>query len=322
MTVLFISSRPMPRCENITAVYEAYQGDKIFNRMYNRTNDILSGKKDVDYDLVVTDELVKESKAPVIMIYHGAACGKTYLLQRPDNWDTPGIKAGSKLLEYVVTSSDSAAAQTMTAKQCGVKPDKILPFGMPRLDKYVNRLRPYKRMGYTYLYAPTFRTLDDEKFGDIDLELMDLLLADGEKLLIKPHMIFKREMPENHYKHIEFLSKDEPSEPYIFESDVLITDYSSIMFDAHAMGIPVVLFEKDADSYLKDPGMCMSYPNGYASRHTQYETELVSLCRSAAILGPKEEDLKCKELTVNMCDGHATERICDLIDKMLEDYCV
>ena len=63
MTVLFISSRPMPRCENITAVYEAYDGDKIFNRMYNRTSDILSGKKDVDYDLVVTDELVKESKA-------------------------------------------------------------------------------------------------------------------------------------------------------------------------------------------------------------------------------------------------------------------
>ena len=77
MTVLFISSRPMPRCENITAVYEAYQGEKVFDLMYERTSDILSGKKDVDYDLVVTDEIVKESKAPVIMIYHGAACGKT-----------------------------------------------------------------------------------------------------------------------------------------------------------------------------------------------------------------------------------------------------
>lgn len=320
MTVLFISSRPMPRCENITAVYEAYQGDKIFDRMYDRTSDILSGKKDMDYDLVITDELVKESKAPVVMIYHGAALGKSYLLQRSDNWDTPGIKAGSKLLEYVVTSADSEAAMVTTAHQCGVKLDKVLPFGMPRLDKYVNRLKPYKRRDYTYLYAPTFRTLDDEKFGDIDLELIDFLLTDDEKLLIKPHMIFKREMPENHYKHIEFLSKDEPSEEYIFNSDVLITDYSSIMFDAHAMGIPVVLFEKDSAEYLKNPGMCMAYPNGYASRHTQYETELVSLCRSAAVLGPKEEDLKCKELTVNMCDGHATERVCDLIDKVLEDY--
>ena len=319
MTVLFISSRPMPRCENITSVYEAYQGEKVFDRMHDRTSSFL---KNGDYDLVVTDELVKESKAPVIMIYHGAACGKTYLLQRPRNWDTPGIEAGSKLLAYVVTSADSTAAMTMTAHQCGVKPDKILPFGMPRLDKYVNKLRPYRRKDYTYLYAPTFRKLDDEKFGDIDLDLMDFMLTNNEKLLIKPHMIFKREIPENHYKHIEFISKDEPSEPYIFNSDVLITDYSSIMFDAHAMGVPVVLFEKDAKDYLKNPGMCMAYPNSYASRHTQSEVELVSLCRTAVALGPKSEDLKCKEITVNMCDGHATERICDLIDKMLEDYCV
>lgn len=319
MTVLFISSRPMPRCENITAVYEAYQGEKVFDLMRDRTSIFLERG---DYDLVVTDELVKYSIAPVIMIYHGAACGKTYLLQRPRNWDTPGIEAGSKLLAYVVTSADSEAAMLMTAHQCGVKLDQVLPFGMPRLDKYVNKPRPYKRRDYTYLYAPTFRTFNDEKFADIDLDMIDESLTDDEKFLVKPHMIFKGSMPENHYKHIEFISKDEPSDPYIFESDVLITDYSSIMFDAHAMGVPVVLFEKDSDEFLKNPGMCMAYPNGYSSRHTQSEAELISLCRSAAILGPKEEDLKCKELIVNMCDGEATQRVCDLIDKMLEDFCV
>lgn len=322
MTVLFISSRPMPRCENITAVYEAYQGEKIFDLMYDRTSDILSGKKNIDYDLVITDEIIKESKAPVIMIYHGAALGKSYLLQRPDNWDTPGIKAGSKLLAYVVTSADSSAAMMTTAHQCGVDLDIVLPLGMPRMDKYVKRPRPYTRRDYTYLYAPTFRTFDDEKFADIDLDIVDSLLTNDETFLVKPHMIFKHDMPENHYKHIKFVSKDEPSEPYIFKSDVLITDYSSIMFDAHAMEVPVILFEKDSEIYLKHPGMCMAYPNGYASRHTQSEAELVCLCRSAAILGPKNEDEKCRELAVNMCDGHATERVCDLIDKMLEVYCV
>ena len=326
MTVLFISSRPMPRCENITAVYEAYQGEKVFDLMYDRTSDILSGKKDVDYDLVVTDEIVKESKAPVIMIYHGGACGKTYLLQRHRNWDTPGIEAGSKLLTYVVTSSDSAIAEMMTAKQCGVELRQVLPLGLPRLDKYIGHRRPYKKRDYVYLYTPTFRTLNDTTL-DIDLQTIDELLTDDEMFIVKPHMIFKgglefyRSISDKSFRHIMAYNQNDPSGPCIADCDVLITDYSSIMFDAHAMGIPVVLFEKDADSYLKNPGMCMAYPNGYASRHTQYEAELVALCRSAAILGPKEEDLKCKELTVNMCDGHATERICDLIDKVLEDYC-
>ena len=315
MRVLFISSRSIPRCENITTVYDAYQGEKIFDLMHDRTSNYLEKG---DYDLVITDELVKYSIAPVIMIYHGAACGKTYLLQRPRSWDTPGIEAGSKLLKYVVTSADSEVAISTTAKQCGITPKQVLPLGMPRMDKYVNQLRSYKRRDYTYFYAPTFRSLNDEKFADIDLELIDSLLTNDEKFLVKPHMIFKHRMPENHYKHIEFLSKDEPSEPYIFSSDVLITDYSSIMFDAHAMGVPVVLFEKDSVEFLKNPGMCLTYPNDYASRHTQYETELIDLCRSAAIVGPKEEDLKCKELTVNMCDGHATERIIQLINDILE----
>ena len=318
--VIFISSRPLGRCENITAVYNALNDnyvDKVFDRMWDRTSDILHDPN-AQYDLVVTDELVKESKAPVIMIYHGGTGCKTGLLQRPRTWDTPGIEAGSKILSYAICSADSQEAINITAEQCGISPDRVLPLGIPRLDKYINRPRPEKTGKHTYLYVPTYRRLNDVIFADIDLYAIDSILTDNETLLVKPHMIFKGKMPENHHKHIKFLSKDEPSEDYIFNSDVLITDYSTIMLDAHAMGVPVVLFEKDSDRYLKDPGMCLEYPNSYTSRHTQNEEELISLCRSAVLSGPGKEDLECKELLTNMCDGNATKRLCDLINDILE----
>lgn len=314
MTVLFISSRPMPRCENITAVYNAYDGDKIFDRMHDRTSYILSNSH-FDYDLVVTDELVRESKAPVIMIYHGAALGKTYLLQRPPNYEYDWILRGSKLLKYAITTSNSPEAIEATMAQCGVTRDRVLPLGMPRMDKYIDW--PTHYWATSYLYAPTFRTLNDKKL-DIDLDKMDELLNDDEILFVKHHMIFKgQEIPNKQYKHITFVSKDDPSEKLIAETDVLITDYSSIMFDAHAMGKPVVLFEKDHETYLKNPGMCLPYPDGYSSRHCRTEEELVDLCRSASIEGPQELDEICRLKTVNMCDGHATERVVDLINNIL-----
>ena len=317
MRVVFISSRPLGRCENITAVYNAYPGEKVFDLMWHRTSDILHDP-DADYDLVVTDELVVESKAPVIMIYHGAALGKTYLMQRDGNRKSPAMQNACKLLKYAVTSSDSAAAVTTVAFQCRIKPDKVMPLGTPRMDALV-RHKTGKTWIVKYLYAPTYRKLDDKTIPPIDLEKIDKLLLDNEIFIVKPHMVVPNIYLEG-YRHIMSASKDEPTGPYLMKSDVLITDYSSIMFDAHAMGMPVVLFEKDSDTYLQNPGMCLSYPGGYASRHTQSEEELVELMREAAQNGPREQDIRCRELTVNKCDGHATERVIKLIEDVLNGH--
>lgn len=322
MTVLFISSRPIPRCENITAVYEAYNGPKVFDQMYNRTSDILSGKVKLDYDLVVTDELVKEAKSPVLIIFHGAVGGKTFLLQRPGNRKDQPILNGSKLITYAVSSSDTEEAIETIALQCGIKKEQVLPLGLPRLDWYMDpekktEVADFRKYKYVYLYVPTFRRLDDKGIPPIDLRKIDDLLADNELFVVKPHMVAQDVKLEG-FKHIIAESKDMPTRPYMTNCDVVISDYSSTIFDAHAIGKPVVLFEKDHDSYLKDPGVCMNYPEDYASRHTQNEEELVELMRLAVIIGPKEADLRCKERTTNMCDGHATERVVQLINDMLE----
>lgn len=314
MTVLFISSRPMPRCENITAVYDAYDGPKIFDRMYDRTSFILE-HSNYDYDLVVTDELVRESKAPVIMIYHGAALGKTYLHQRENNPEEEILKKCSELVRYAITSSNSPEAIKATAIQCGVREDQVLPLGMPRMDKYM-----LGNSGYwltTYLYAPTYRAFGDKSIPDIDLDKINKLLKPDERMIIKPHMITEGYPDVDRYEHIYCANKDDPSEAYVAECDVVITDYSSIMMDAHALGTPVVLFAKDKDTYLKEIGMCLPYPEGYASRFCDNEFDLVRLCRDAWKNGPRKEDIDCAELAVNMCDGQATERVVKLIHDIL-----
>ena len=320
--VLFTSNRSLGRAENITAVWNAYEGDKRFSLIgKNRTSREI---EDGDYSLIVTDEPVARAKAPEIVIFHGAALGKTYLLQRQHNKTDKNVQDALNHIKYAVTSSDTTAAMTMTAFQCGLKPDQVLPLGMPRTDELLiedsRKGNPmFSKYRRVYLYAPTYRSLNGNELPDIDLKRIDSLLHNDELFIVKPHMV----MADSYYwgmdlRHITVVSNKVQSNPYLLNADVLVTDYSSIMMDAHVAGIPVVLFEKDYDTYKEEIGMSMAYPGSYASRHTQDEEELVKLMRDAAEHGQGKEDIACREIAANKCDGHATERVVKLIEETIQ----
>ena len=307
MKVLFTSCRPLHRAENIEAVWNAWEGEKIFGQLnqYLMCDELMR----VDTDLVVTDEFVTFSPVPVIHLYHGAAGGKTYGLdmERPYvNKDT------MRNLSYVVTSTHDPQLIEATARQCDLPVERVLPLGMPRTDAYFRKW-PKLSDKRTYLFAPTFRANGEPRFPDIDWALIDSLLTDDEALLVKPHMCQERLVSEE-YKHIAHIYNMLPSTPFLMGSDVLVTDYSSILFDAHIAGKPVVLFEKDARFRLFR-NMSLPYPSGYAGRYATDEKDLVEAMRSATY--QTAEDLNCKEKCCSACDGHSTERVIKLMEDIL-----
>lgn len=310
MTVLFTSNRPLERAENIHAVYDAYNGDKCFiqNNPWKFSPEMLSS----EFTLRVTDELPSSSPGKCIMIGHGIAGGKIYGLDQPH----PYFKnENSHLIDFSITTSLEMVG--LVAKQSGILPEQVLPLGMPRTDAYFG---VHKGDGGTrfkdvrmYLYAPTFRTKEETPMPEVDWGYLDLCIPDGEIFVVKPHMVTKKIL-HGRYRHIFEVSCNEPSTPYLIDCDVLITDYSSIMFDAHILKKPVVLFEKNP-GYLDSRGMYLEYPGGYSSRYCTNEYDLVKCMRSA--YGQNKEDLKCLRTTAGACDGHSTERVIELIGKMV-----
>ena len=305
--VLFTSSRPLHRAENIEAVWDAWQGEKIFGQLNNylACDELLRA----DIDLVVTDEFVNYSPVPVIMIFHGAAGGKSYGhdMERPYIIDDT-----TRQLDYVVTTSKDMIQ--LTAKQCRVPTEKVLALGMPRMDAY---FKEWPRLSdkRVYLFAPTFRAQGEPSFPDIDWALIDSLLTDDECLLVKPHMVQDR-LVFGKYEHIAHVPSQLQSTPFLMGCDVVATDYSSILFDAHVAGKPVVLFEKDA-RYRIFRRMYLPYPDGYAGRFARDETELVDVLRTATY--QTESDLNCLDRCVSACDGHSTERVVALMEKVLNE---
>lgn len=308
--VLFTSNHELNRAENIKAVYDAYDGEKFFIKVNPwKNNPEFSSSK---YSLRVTDEFISASPRKALMIGHGISGGKTYGLDQPHPYHN--IR-NARLLTYVIaTSSDMVE---LTAKQCGVDTSRVLPLGMPRTDAYFGKKKgdggtilAEKR---AYLYAPTFRGQHESPMPSLDWEYIDKSLTDDEVLVVKPHMVTKHIL-DGAYRHIVEVSSEEPSTPYLIDCDVLITDYSSIMLDAHILEKPVVLFEK-SKGYTETRGMYLPYPHGYASRYCTNERDLVDVIREADI--PQEEDIRCRQITASACDGHSTERVVKLIKELI-----
>lgn len=311
MSILFASQRDLNRAENIRAVYDAYQGEKKFVQLnlFRFSYEINYN----DYELMVTDEFPAETPGKAIMINHSTSGGKTFGYDQPH----PYISAReSKLLTAVTCTGEQMI--DLIAHQCRVDRSRVYATGMPRMDALFGKKKgdggtvlAEKR---SYLYAPTYRMTGFEpNMPYIDWKYIDSQLTDDEVLAIKPHML-TGDATINGLEHIIALSPDEPTTPYLLDSDVLITDYSTIMFDAHILGIPVVLFEKDYILYQMMRGMYMEYPNGYSSRHCTNEQDLIRLLKYAD--GQNELDLLARYKHCSACDGHSTERTLQLIEEI------
>jgi CDP-ribitol ribitolphosphotransferase len=169
-----------------------------------------------------------------------------------------------------------------------------------------------------YLYCPTFRGLADRgHLPNIDWAKVDGLLGDGEIVVVKRHHLTEQKLTgEYRSRRIIELPFEESTEKMLRSCDVLITDYSSTMFDAYMLGKPVVLLNDDMDEYLAARGMYHPYPHFYSSRHLAVEGNeeaFVEMLRDAAENGMGEVENGCLEATAGACDGHSTERICELI---------
>ena len=109
---------------------------------------------------------------------------------------------------------------------------------------------------------------------------------------------------------------NEPLNELLSVADVLITDYSSVMFDAVLMDIPIVFYCPDIKNYARD--FYLRYPADLPGEAVESFDELLSTVRAAGDGGidPRAEDFRRRQLSA--CDGHSTQRVAELIIEKLK----
>ena len=186
-----------------------------------------------------------------------------YLHEENGNYEKDVWKSNGKMIDYMVGGSDF---DEETSRRGFDFYGKFLRFGSPRSDPLFNsakyKHKIYKKFGLNddekiLLYAPTFRLNLSPQYKEIDFDMvMDSLEQrwPGKwKLFLRYHPSVK--IIPKHDKQLKYLidvSKYEGSQELVAASDVLISDYSSIMFEPAYILKPVFLYAPDKDSYIKN----------------------------------------------------------------------
>lgn len=309
--VLFASTKPLERAENLRTMYESYDGDKAHVQVnpWRKHPEIRSGK----YDLMVIDEYPTESPGKAILIGHGIEGGKTVGLDQPYPYYR---REEGNLITYHIVGG--AGMVECIAKCDGIPKERVLPLGLPRTDEYVTARKGDGKTFLTekrsYLYAPTYRTREEPPLPDIDWEWLDESLRDDEQIVVKVHTMTQRILKRS-YRHIVEIDPYEPTAPYLMDCDAVISDYSTVIFDGYLLGKPAVLLEKQ-EGYTEARGMYLQYPEQYCPLYCTNEQEMLKMLREANGLTATEQE--CLHLVADACDGHATERVCQLIHRLAE----
>lgn len=154
----------------------------------------------------------------------------------------------------------------------GIGREKLLPYGLPRLDNYLNEENMNKTKEKVYqeyaelkshkiiLFAPTYRGAGQKQayypYEKLDLEAIFNLCNEEDYLfLIKMHPFIKAkiEIPEKYQEKIKDFSDYADINDLLYITDILITDYSSNIYDYSLLNRPIILYAFDLDYYqLKD----------------------------------------------------------------------
>ena len=127
----------------------------------------------------------------------------------------------------------------------------IATFEPEPVRAFIEKIRQFKEV---WIYMPTWRDSQRNVFAqNMDLtHLNSVLEKRGAALLLKPH---PNTVPDNLYglPNVLTIDPDVDVYPLLPYTDVLITDYSSVLYDYILMeGKGVVLYLYDRDQYVKD----------------------------------------------------------------------
>lgn len=161
--------------------------------------------------------------------------------------------------------------------------DKFTSTGMPRNDFLVNReakklisqiiKRETKNKRIVY-YVPTFRRRIDKQLREgievisqtLDLEMIDKYMEDSNSyFIVKKHPVEGDSFIENRFRNVFFLTDDVLRKmdidfyEILGESDLLITDYSSIYFDYLLLNKPIIFWTKDQEMYEEKRGFLFEH---------------------------------------------------------------
>lgn len=260
----------------------------------------------------------KRKEVHVIQLWH--ACGA---IKKFGNV----IKREYPIANYNMIISTSEFWKKPYSQAFSVEESNVLPFGLPRTDELFDQTwykskreklfqqYPQLKNKKIILYAPTFRGNIYKGFHQIDFDAQKILenLSDEYVILYKFHPLVGNYQLKDDPKIINMNHED--THELFTISDILISDYSSIIFDYMILEKPIIFYIPDYQDYKNELGVFVDIENfGLPICCTEKEI-------TDSIQQLNDQSLKIQELK-NMFfkyqDGQSTKRIVEYIHEYMK----
>ena len=232
----------------------------------------------------------------------------------------------------------SEEAKKKYSRSFAVPEEQFIITGQPKDDSFVNvkenetvmQLREHFPGARIAVYLPTHRNFGkNSQISDI-MSVESLKAADAKlqekniAMIFKPHFheLAKYAGYEAEFTNIIFATdKQKYGDVYEFlpSCDLLITDYSGIMFGYLASNKPILYFAYDYESYVtEDAGFCYDYEDIVYGPICKTWDEVIT---QAAVIRPEDYEKLRKKQQARFCpydDGKSCERVYEQVCRLLQ----
>ena len=212
--------------------------------------------------------------------------------------------------DYVL--STSAITSNIFASAFRIPVNRCLELGYPRCDVFYKNTLPVNTENQkTIIYMPTWRNDDtnflDEAFPDFET-LNSTLQKNDLRLYIKLHP--NTETVNQEYTNIFFINPHTDIYDFLPNSDLLITDYSSIYFDYLLLDKEIVFYPFDYEKYINtDREFYFDY-DALTPGETVYKFKhLIQVLNNLENLNYNKARKELRDTLWKYRDGHASKRI-------------
>lgn len=347
--ILFVSSRREDLTGNIAYVNEVLQQKnakvlfwlvpgktkyipfkKVFSLAYKIAK---SGVVVVDDYTPVLNDIWALKHCKQIQLWHACGAFKTFGFSRIGKDGGPNqTSRNHRSYDYAMVSSSEI--RRFYAEGFGIDEENVKALGVPRTDDFFKedykiKIRrelyekyPVLKEKKVILFAPTFRGNGAGSayypFQRFDVESLLSGLGDDYMVIIKHHpfVLEAHPVPESIKDRVLDLSKESEINDLLFITDILITDYSSVIFEASLLDIPMLFYAFDLEEYTVNRDFYYPFKNFVPGKIVRNLEQIQEAIHNADYEQDKVKTFKHRFF--DDLDGKSSERVADFMLSLLK----
>ncbi len=258
-----------------------------------------------------------DPRTTVVQVWHAEGALKRFGADTARPLEEPERTFLHRHYDWVVTSGEASREPWSRALRTPL--ERVVALGSPRTDAFFDRAAltaARQRVVSRYpvlagrrmiLYAPTFRGRGPGKrpAGGLDPVALRTALPERDVMVLKSH-------PNLDPSLVATAGFDVVADPAVdlnellAAADVVVTDYSSAIFDAALLRRPLVLLVDDLEAYERDPGLYLDYRTEMIGTQVRDTAGVIDALLHDRFDLAAYEPFVARHLGAS--DGHASER--------------